>query len=65
MYKGLVEKLVQQNDSRILLAVIDGIGDISIEGLGGKTPLETARTPEMDKLAADGVLGAHIPIARE
>ncbi len=64
MYKGLVEKLVQQNDSRILLAVIDGIGDISIEGLGGKTPLEAARTPEMDKLAADGVLGAHIPIAR-
>jgi len=64
MYKGLVEELAQKTDSRILLAVIDGLGDISNEELGGRTPLEAALTPEMDKLAADGALGAHIPIAR-
>ncbi len=64
MYRGLVEKLVQKNDSKILLAVIDGLGDISIEELGGRTPLEAALTPEMDRLAAGGALGLHIPIAR-
>lgn len=64
MYKDLVEKLVQKNDSRILLAVIDGIGDIPVGELGGKTPLEAALTPEMDRLAQGGALGVHIPIAR-
>ncbi|NOQ23378.1 MAG: 2,3-bisphosphoglycerate-independent phosphoglycerate mutase [Candidatus Aegiribacteria sp.] len=64
MYRGLVEKLVRKNDSRILLAVIDGLGDISIKELGGRTPLEAALTPEMDRLAAGGVLGMHIPVAR-
>jgi len=64
MYKDLVEKLVQKNDSRILLAVIDGLGDIPIEELGGRTPLEAALTPEMDRLATAGALGVHIPIAR-
>ncbi|MCD4700715.1 MAG: 2,3-bisphosphoglycerate-independent phosphoglycerate mutase [Candidatus Aegiribacteria sp.] len=64
MYRDLVEKLVQKNDSRILLAVIDGLGDISIEELGGRTPLEAARTPEMDRLATGGALGVHIPIAQ-
>ena len=64
MYRDLVEKLVQNNDSKILLAVIDGLGDISIEELGGRTPLEAAKTPEMDRLAIGGALGLHIPIAR-
>ncbi len=64
MHRDLVEKLVQKNDSRILLAVIDGVGDISIEELGGRTPLEAALTPEMDGLAESGALGVHIPIAR-
>jgi len=64
MYRGLVEELARKNDSRILLAVIDGLGDISIEELGGRTPLEAARTPEMDRLAAGGALGVHISVAR-
>ena len=64
MYRGLVEELAQKNDSRILLAVIDGLGDISNDELGGKTPLEAAVTPEMDRLAAGGALGVHIPVAR-
>ncbi len=64
MHRGLIEELVRKNDSRILLAVIDGLGDISIEELGGRTPLEAAITPEMDSLAAGGALGVHIPVAR-
>ena len=30
--------------------------------LGGSTELESARTPQLDRLAAEGVLGQLIPI---
>ncbi len=39
----------------------DGMADYPIESLGGKTPLEAARTPNMDWLAQRGVYGlAHV-----
>jgi 2,3-bisphosphoglycerate-independent phosphoglycerate mutase len=39
----------------------DGMADYPLEVLGGKTPLEAARTPNMDWLAARGVFGlAHV-----
>lgn len=41
----------------IILFVIDGLGDRPISSLGGKTPLEAATTPNLDKLAAQSRLG--------
>jgi 2,3-bisphosphoglycerate-independent phosphoglycerate mutase len=39
----------------------DGMADYPLEVLGGKTPLEAARTPNMDWLAVHGVFGmAHV-----
>ena len=35
----------------------DGMADEPLEELGGKTPLEQARTPNMDELAGQGTLG--------
>ncbi len=35
----------------------DGMADEPIEDLGGKTPLEAAHTPNMDHVAAAGILG--------
>ncbi|MGH7829799.1 MAG: cofactor-independent phosphoglycerate mutase, partial [Candidatus Binatia bacterium] len=35
----------------------DGMADYPIEALGGKTPLETASTPNMDRLASHGTFG--------
>ncbi len=35
----------------------DGMNDDPIEALGGKTPLEFARTPNMDRMAGEGTLG--------
>ncbi len=64
MYRGLVERLAQENDVRILLAVMDGLGDIPEPQLRGMTPLEAAKTPNLDRLASKGALGMHIPIAR-
>jgi 2,3-bisphosphoglycerate-independent phosphoglycerate mutase len=35
----------------------DGMADYPLDALGGKTPLEHARTPHMDKIAAEGTIG--------
>ncbi len=37
--------------------VPDGLGDWAIPELGNKTPLEAARTPNLDQLAQEGILG--------
>lgn len=42
---------------KLLYVVIDGMGDLPIEELGGRTPLEAAETPNMDALARKGKLG--------
>jgi len=42
---------------KAILLIFDGLGDRPIKSLGGKTPLEAAKTPNFDKLAAGGVCG--------
>ena len=63
MYKGLTEELARTTDSRILLAVIDGVGDVSNTELGGRTPLEAAETQHLDRLASESALGLHTPVS--
>ena len=43
--------------SKYIILVGDGMGDFPIDDLGGKTVLEAARTPAMDRLAKLGELG--------
>ena len=42
--------------------IIDGMGDRPIKELGYKTPLEAAVTPNMDKMAENGICGIMDPI---
>jgi len=42
---------------KLIYVVIDGMGDLPIEELGDKTPLEAAQTPNMDFLAKTGKTG--------
>ncbi len=42
---------------RYLLVMIDGLADTPLAELGGKTPLESAVTPALDKLSAAGQIG--------
>jgi 2,3-bisphosphoglycerate-independent phosphoglycerate mutase len=42
---------------KILFLVADGMGDWPLADLGDKTPLQAAKTPHMDRLAATGTLG--------
>jgi 2,3-bisphosphoglycerate-independent phosphoglycerate mutase len=39
---------------KIVYVILDGLGDDPLEVLGGKTPLEVAKTPHLDKLAERG-----------
>lgn len=42
---------------KYLVILGDGMADLPIESLGGKTPLEYAATPKMDELASKGEIG--------
>ena len=42
---------------KLLYVILDGVGDLPIEELGKKTPLEAAATPNMDELASTGKQG--------
>src|SRR3954467_11248155 len=60
-YHALLKELQEPSDSKIVLLVADGLGGLPIEA-GGKTELESARTPNLDACARDGVCGLSIPV---
>ncbi len=57
----LTRQLNVKNDSKIVMLVADGLGGLPLQP-GGKTELETARTPNLDALATRGVQGGSIPV---
>jgi 2,3-bisphosphoglycerate-independent phosphoglycerate mutase len=57
-----LKSLLAPVNSKIVLLVMDGLGGLPME-LGGKTELETAKTPNMDRVAAEGILGQSSPIS--
>jgi 2,3-bisphosphoglycerate-independent phosphoglycerate mutase len=46
---------------KIIFIVIDGLGDEPIPQLNNKTPLEAAKTPNLDFLAKNGICGLVLP----
>ncbi len=57
----VVSGLAVAQDTRIVLMVIDGLGGLP-HSETGRSELETARTPHLDKLAAGSVLGLTDPV---
>ncbi len=57
----LIRDLRKDNGSKIVLLVGDGLGGLPLEP-GGKTELETAKTPNLDALAQRGTLGLSTPV---
>ena len=49
---------------KYILIIPDGMGDRPAKELGGKTPLESARTPNMDYFARHGIVGLTQTIPR-
>ncbi|HUQ71927.1 MAG TPA: phosphoglycerate mutase, partial [Planctomycetaceae bacterium] len=58
---ALVRDLRKENGSKIVMLVSDGLGGLPLEP-GGKTELETAKTPNLDALAKRGTLGLSLPV---
>lgn len=58
---SIISELSNPTPSKIVLLVMDGLGGFG-SGPGGLTELETARTPNLDKLAAMGQVGFHHPL---
>lgn len=59
----LIQRLVHDTGGKILLLVMDGLGGLPREQ-GGLTELETAHTPNLDRLAKEGSTGLSIPVSR-
>lgn len=57
----LIRELAEKNGSKIVMLVADGLGGLPLEP-GGKTELETASTPNLDRLAGRGTSGSSIPV---
>ena len=57
----LIRELRESNQSKIVLLVADGLGGLPMEP-GGKTELETAKTPNLDALLREGTCGLSLPV---
>src|SRR6201997_5718488 len=57
----LMRELKEPNNTKIVLLVADGLGGLPMEP-GGKTELESARTPNLDTCAREGICGLSIPV---
>ena len=55
-----LKKLIVPAQTKIVMLIMDGLGGLPLE-LGGKTELETAHTPNLDKLAELSALGLSQP----
>jgi 2,3-bisphosphoglycerate-independent phosphoglycerate mutase len=57
-----LQELIIPAETKIALVIMDGLGGLPREP-DGQTELETARTPNLDALAAHSALGLTIPLA--
>lgn len=60
---NVYKSLLVSNDSKLALVVLDGLGDIATEKTAFRTPLEAARTPNLDALAKRSAVGRMTPVA--
>jgi 2,3-bisphosphoglycerate-independent phosphoglycerate mutase len=56
-----LQNLIVPAQTKIVMIIMDGLGGLPLEP-GGKTELETARTPNLDALAAQSALGLTVPV---
>ena len=58
----IIKQLSLKTDSKIVIVLFDGLGGLPDEGTG-KTELETAHTPYLDRLALNGICGLSDPVS--
>lgn len=60
---GRSDWIATRPSSPTLLLIVDGLPDRPVRALGGRTPLQAAATPTLDRLAREGRTGLADPIA--
>lgn len=59
MQEEILKEVTVKTPSKIVLLVIDGVGGIPVEG---RTELEAAHRPNLDRLASEGICGLTDPV---
>lgn len=60
---ALYSELTLKTNAKLVLLVLDGLGDLATREQGYVTPLESAVTPNLDALSKDSAQGRMIPVA--
>src|SRR5216684_1081189 len=60
---ALYSELTLKTNAKLVLMVLDGLGDLATREQGYVTPLEAALTPNLDALAKDSAQGRMLPLA--
>jgi 2,3-bisphosphoglycerate-independent phosphoglycerate mutase len=61
---ALYSELTLKTNAKLVLLVLDGVGDIATAPTGNMTPLEAAKTPNLDALVGQGCAqGRMLPLA--
>ena len=55
---------MDNSDVHMVYVLLDGVGDLPHPDLDGKTPLEAANTPTLDKIAKNGTIGEVISVGK-
>ena len=56
--------ILDNSDVHLIYVLLDGVGDLPHPDLDGKTPLEAANTPTLDKIASNGSIGEVISVGK-
>jgi len=63
--KNLFRKTLTDNSQiKIVYVLLDGVGDLPHPDIENKTPLQAAKTPNMDKLTKNGKMGEVISVGK-
>ncbi len=56
--------MTDNSQIKLVYVLLDGVGDLPHPDIGNKTPLQAAKTPNMDKLAKNGKMGEVISVGK-
>src|SRR6516225_1078287 len=60
---SLYSELTLKTQTKLALVVLDGLGDVATRQQGLLTPLEAAKTPNLDALSKEAAQGRMLPVA--
>jgi 2,3-bisphosphoglycerate-independent phosphoglycerate mutase len=60
---ALYSKLLVKTDAKLVMLVLDGLGDVATAQSSYLTPLEAAATPHLDQLSRQSAQGRMLPVA--